>query len=146
MGAGPPPSSGPPPCAPGDLVCESQVRVYHAVARSLDFNRLLRMQRSLAAAFQSAYAQVSVPPSSLLYPTAAAEVRRLAVLTRDLQLRVRFVFEKCKTLAVAIIGILPDLSESVDDGDAGLTRGIFGRLRQWVGELRGEDLICDAVA
>jgi len=138
MGAGPAPDGGPSPCTPGDLVCESQVRVYHAVARSLDFSRLLQLQRQLAAAFHSAYSAVSAPPCSLLYPDAAAEVRRLSVLTRDLQRRVRFVFEKCKTLAVAIIGILPDLSMSVDDGDVGLTRGIFARLRQWVNELRGE--------
>ena len=108
------------------------LKVLQTVAKSLDFTRLLMIQRSLAETYRSAYFAVRH------LPTSAMEVRKHAVAMRDLQGRVRTVMQRCRNLSQSILVILPDLTNSVLEGDVGLTQAIFGRMRQWVSELRNE--------
>lgn len=110
-----------------------QLQVLQTVARSLDFELLLQLQRSTAETFRAAYSAVSDVPQ------AAIVIRRHAVACRDLQLHsVRKVVLRCRSIAQSILGLLPDLMESIVESDTGLTQGCFERMREWVSELKTE--------
>jgi serine/threonine protein kinase len=112
----------------------SDLRVLQTVAQSIDFKRLLNMQQQLASAFRTSYSHVLATAS--MHPGAPAEVRRLAVAARDLQFKVKNTVSECRDLSRSIQALIPELTISVQDKDAGLTRGIFIQLRKWVGDLK----------
>ena len=112
----------------------SDLRVLQTVAQSIDFKRLLNMQQQLATAFRTSYTHVLSTAS--MHPGAPAEVRRLAVAARDLQFKVKNTVSECRDLSRSIQALIPELTISVQDKDAGLTRGIFIQLRKWVGDLK----------
>jgi hypothetical protein len=58
---------------------------------------------------------------------------------RDLQMHgVKKVVLRCRSIAQSILGLLPDLLESIVDADHGLTQGCFAKMKEWVTELRNE--------
>jgi len=109
-----------------------QVEIMHAVAHSINFSALLRMQIDVANTFYASYASVRA------IPAAAAIVRSHAVASRELQRRVHRVVLTCRSLAVAILDIMPDLHESVTEHDGPGVRAIFERMASWVADLKRE--------
>jgi hypothetical protein len=118
-----------------DATLERDLRILATVAKSLDFDSLLAMQRNTAATFRAAYFAVRN------VPTAAAVLRKHAVAARELQHQVRKVAVRCRSLAQSILAIFPDLRDSIVDSDLSLTQSIFDRLRLWISELKAESQV-----
>jgi hypothetical protein len=115
-----------------DVTNERDLRILATVAKSLDFDSLLALQRNAAASFRAAYSAVRNVPN------AASVLRKHAVSARELQHQVRKVAVRCRSLAQSILVIFPDLCDSIVDRDLTLTQGIFDRLRLWIAELKTE--------
>lgn len=106
------------------------VAVYQTVSRSIDFHKLLDMQRAVAATMESAYNAVKNIREG------AIEVRRHAVAMRELQQQVKFVMQKCQNITTSILAIMHELTDSVQDGNIGLMKAVFSQMKDWVADLK----------
>lgn len=119
-----------PPLSPTSL--EQQKRTLLAISKSVDFSRLLKMQHSLALTLRSAYFSMSDEPK------AAGVVKHHAVIVRELQHRARNAVGACRTAALSILNILPDLAQAVREHDVVYGHAIFNQLKGWVTSLKGQ--------